>query len=147
LSVSRRRPIALAVVSATALAVGVLAVVVVLGRPAEQSRADWPLFGNTSDNTRFSPVNQITASSAEDLRVAWEREQAPGASTWETYPVVVGRRMYVTTSTNQVLALDAVTGRVIWTYVPKVDFLFRPSRAGTSFPANHGVVVADGKGL
>jgi alcohol dehydrogenase (cytochrome c) len=139
----RRRATALAV-SAAALAIGVVAVVVVLGRPAGQPRADWPLFGNTSDNTRFTPADQMDASSVEDLRVAWERGQAPGASTWETYPVVVGGRMYVTTNTNEVLALDAVTGRVIWKYVPKVDFLSRLPRAGTSFPANRGVAVADG---
>src|SRR6185437_16501336 len=68
-----------------------------------------------------------------------------GESTWESFPIVVGDTMYLTTSTNTVWALNAVTGALRWSYTPRVDF-FRPSsQAGATFPANRGVAVAYGR--
>src|SRR5919107_3707200 len=139
-----RRVVAFAAI-AVALAVGAAAVVALVSRATTEPDGDWALFGNTSDNTRFSPADQVDASNVGRLPVAWERDQGRGASTWETFPVVVGRRMYVSTNTNAVLALDAATGKVLWRYVPKVDLLFRLSRAGASLPANRGVAVAGGR--
>src|SRR5438874_1402141 len=79
----------------------------------------WPLFGGDSANTRFAPLAQINTATVKRLRVAWRREEGFGQLTWETFPVVVGRRMYLTTNTNQVWALDAASGAVIWTYTPR----------------------------
>src|SRR5919199_3291875 len=114
--------------------------------------ADWPLFGGTSDNTRFAPLAQINTTTVKRLRVAWRREEGFGQFTWETFPVVVGRRMYLTTNTNQVWALDAATGAVIWTYTPRVNFFVSGVGAkngvgaeGLTPPTNRGVAVAAGK--
>lgn len=79
------------------------------------------------------------------LRVAWTRPEGFGQSTWESFPIVVGATMYLTTSTNTVWALNAVTGALRWSYAPRVDF-FRPASAtGATFPANRGVAVAGGR--
>src|SRR5919202_3473773 len=113
---------------------------------------DWPLFGGTSDNTRFAALAQINTTTVKRLRVAWRREEGFGQFTWETFPVVVGRRMYLTTNTNQVWALDAATGAVIWTYTPRVNFFVSGVGAengvgaeGLKPPTNRGVAVAAGK--
>ena len=107
--------------------------------------AGWPLFGGTADNTRYSALGQINASDVGSLRVAWTRSEGFGQSTWESFPIVVGNTMYLTTSTNTVWALNATTGALRWSYAPVVDF-FRPgSGSGVTFPANRGVAVADGR--
>jgi len=63
---------------------------------------------------------------------------------WESFPVVVGRTMYVTTNTGQVLALDATSGQQLWQFTPQVNFLFA-TRAGDLQPTNRGVTVAGGR--
>ncbi len=105
----------------------------------------WPLFGGDADNTRFSPLDQINTATAGRLRIAWTRAGGFGHVTWESFPVVVGGRMYVTTNTNAVWALNAATGAVQWTYTPRVDFSFAASEQGSYFPANRGVAVAGGR--
>src|SRR5437868_12285189 len=113
--------------------------------------ADWPLFGGTSDNTRFAPLAQINTATVKRLRVAWRRKEGFGQFTWETFPLVVGRRMYLTTNTDAVWALDAATGAVIWAYTPRVNFFVSGVGAeeaagmGLAPPTNRGVAVAAGK--
>jgi glucose dehydrogenase len=106
--------------------------------------ADWPAFGGTTDNTRYSPLRQVNATNVGRLAVAWTRGEGFGQTTWESFPIVVGATMYLTTSTNAVWALDAATGAMRWSYAPRVDFFRRVASGGATFPANRGVAVADG---
>jgi alcohol dehydrogenase (cytochrome c) len=103
------------------------------------------VFGGTADNTRYSALGQINAADVAGLRVAWTRSEGFGQSTWESFPVVVGGTMYLTTSTGTVWALNAVTGALRWSYAPRVDFFPPASGQGSYFPANRGVAVADGR--
>jgi glucose dehydrogenase len=132
--------------------VTVLLLVLSTATPAlPAATADWPLFGDTSDNTRFASLAQINTTTVKRLRVAWRRDEGFGQFTWETFPVVVGRRMYLTTNTDAVWALDAATGAVIWTYTPRVNFFLSgvgaKNGAGMALapPTNRGVAVAAGK--
>ncbi|HEX6526898.1 MAG TPA: PQQ-binding-like beta-propeller repeat protein [Streptosporangiaceae bacterium] len=113
--------------------------------PASVRDAGWPVFGGTADNTRYSALSQINAADVAGLRVAWTRSEGFGQSTWESFPVVVGTTMYLTTSTGTVWALNAVTGALRWSYAPRVDFFPMASGQGSYFPANRGVAVADGQ--
>jgi len=104
---------------------------------------DWPWFGGTATGTRSSPLDEIDTANVRRLGVAWSLDVAPQAALWETYPVVVGRTMYVTTNEGEVLALDATTGARRWTYTPDVDLLVGGALEG---PAVHrGVTVAGGR--
>lgn len=103
----------------------------------------WPRFGNTSDNTRFSPLRQITTTTVRQLKVAWSRAEGPNLSLFESDPVVVGRTMYLTTNTDQVIALDAATGAVRWQYTPVLS-LFRFPSLDAAIPTSRGVTVAHG---
>jgi PQQ-dependent dehydrogenase (methanol/ethanol family) len=132
--------------------VTILLLVLSTASPAPPTAAaDWPLFGGTSDNTRFAPLAQINTATVKRLRVAWRRDEGFGQFTWETFPVVVGRRMYLTTNTDAVWALDAATGAVIWTYAPRVNFFVSGVGAkngagvGLAPPTNRGVAVSAGK--
>lgn len=104
----------------------------------------WPQWGNTADNTHFAGLSQIDAANVRHLRLAWKRSEGQGQAGWETFPVVVGHTMYYTTSTDQVFAVDAATGRERWSFLPRVNFLAAP-QAGRVEPTSRGVVVGGGR--
>jgi alcohol dehydrogenase (cytochrome c) len=112
--------------------------------PAPTVTIDWPSFGGDADQSRFSPLNEIDPTSITRLGVAWTYEPGPGNAQWESYPVVVGRTLFVTTNTGEVMARDAVTGALRWSYTPQVDFLIGSAVGGVQ-PMHRGVTVADGR--
>jgi alcohol dehydrogenase (cytochrome c) len=106
---------------------------------------DWPNFGNTTDNTRYSTLTQVNKSNVAKLGLAFTVPEGKNVATWETYPVEVGGTLYLTTNTDQVIAMDATTGKVKWKYTPKVKFYLAVAGGGGGVATNRGVVVADGK--
>jgi PQQ-dependent dehydrogenase (methanol/ethanol family) len=89
------------------------------GTPA--SNGDWPSYGLTSSETRFSPLAQIDATNVARLGRAWSADIGEGTTTQEATPLVVGGRMFVVTTWSVTIALDAKTGHEIWRWDPKVD--------------------------
>ena len=82
---------------------------------ARQQQADWPIYGGTSANNRYSPLKQINARNVATLRVAWTFDTHE-PSGLQTNPLIVGRTLYTYTPTQKVIALDAATGRLLWTF-------------------------------
>ena len=111
---------------------------------AAGGNVDWPVFGNTGDNTRYSPLTQINTSNVSTLGLAWTAQEGHNLSVFETVPVVINGVMYYTTNTNQVRAVNAATGKLIWQYTPKVDFYHSVAGGGGGTPANRGVTVVNG---
>ncbi|HWH61508.1 MAG TPA: PQQ-binding-like beta-propeller repeat protein, partial [Terriglobales bacterium] len=75
---------------------------------------NWTSYNGDYTGRRFSRLGQITPSNVGQLRAAWVFH--PGNSRLlEVTPVVVRGIMYVTSS-NDVFALDAKTGRTLWQY-------------------------------
>ena len=75
---------------------------------------NWTSYNGDYTGRRFSRLGQITPSNVGQLRAAWVFH--PGNSRLlEVTPVVVRGIMYVTSS-NDVFALDAKTGRTLWHY-------------------------------
>jgi alcohol dehydrogenase (cytochrome c) len=105
----------------------------------------WRGWGNTPDNMRLSPLTQIDKGNIDQLGRIYTlnfRTLDPIARLGEqSYPVVVGNRMYVTTGEGKTYALDATTGNVIWKWYPDNVAVF--NKAG--IVANRGVAVCDGK--
>src|SRR5215204_2675589 len=88
--------------------------------PAQARSVDWPVYGGTTDNTRYSTLDQITPANVKQLQVAWTYEthdEFPG-SEMQSNPVVVDGVLYATTPKLRVIALDAATGRELWTFDP-----------------------------
>lgn len=98
--------------------------------------ADWLTFNRTLAGDRFSPLAQINAANAHQLRVICIAQLGEMGS-FETSPIVNDGQMYVTTA-HKVLALDAATCAVKWSYtwVP-VD----PEH----LPGNRGVALYRGR--
>jgi glucose dehydrogenase len=102
----------------------------------------WTQFGGASGQARASALAQVDRATVNRLTTAWTFSPGPETAQWESYPVVAGRTMYVTTNTGEVLALDATTGRRRWSYAPPVDLLATASAGATPQPVNRGVTVA-----
>jgi len=85
-----------------------------LERAASEPR-NWMVYGGSYDNQRYSGLHQINRNNAKKLEQVWVvQNQVPGA--WESNPLVVDGIMYLTQRPNDVMALDAKTGRLFWIY-------------------------------
>ncbi|MEP7365999.1 MAG: PQQ-dependent dehydrogenase, methanol/ethanol family [Acidobacteriota bacterium] len=84
-------------------------------RNAAREPGNWLTYSATYDSWRFSPLTQITTANVGRLHVKWIF-QARTQEKFESTPLVVDGIMYLTRPENDIYALDAVTGRVLWTY-------------------------------
>lgn len=105
----------------------------------------WPVFGGGSDDTRFSALSQINTGNVGRLGIAWSAPLGQYQSLSETYPVMSGRTLYLTSSTDEVMAYDAVTGTRTWSHAPQVDFTLSRGVGGYGVTVNRGVAVSGGK--
>jgi len=106
---------------------------------------DWPVFGNTTDNTHYSTLNKINTSNVAKLGVAWTQPEGKNLTAFEGVPVVVNGTMYYTTNLDQVRAVNATTGKLLWQYTPKVNFFHSVAGGGGGVPVNRGVALANGR--
>ena len=83
---------------------------------------DWPAIGRDYNEQRFSPLTQINDRNVQQLGIAWSAD-LPDARGQESTPVMVDGVLYVTGPWSKVFAFDAVSGKLVWTYDPKVDGL------------------------
>jgi alcohol dehydrogenase (cytochrome c) len=76
---------------------------------------NWLTYNGGYNGQRHSALKQITAANAKNLELKWVF-QAQSLQTFEATPLVVDGIMYTTQAPNDVVALDAKTGRVFWMY-------------------------------
>ncbi len=107
--------------------------------------AGWGGFGNTPNELRHSPLTLITKGNVSDLgRVVTVDFHAIDAGVRrgeQSFPVVEGSTMYVTTNDDNVWALDATTGKVKWRWQPDNVGVYK----NFGIVANRGVALCDGK--
>ncbi|MFS8978075.1 PQQ-dependent dehydrogenase, methanol/ethanol family [Cupriavidus necator] len=103
---------------------------------------EWPSYGLDYAETRFSRLKQIDSANVRDLGLVWtyNLESTRGV---EATPLVVDGVMYVTASWSVVHAVDARTGRRLWTFDPKVDRSL--GYRGCCDVVNRGVALYQGK--
>jgi alcohol dehydrogenase (cytochrome c) len=119
-----------------------------LQKPGE---GEWLMVRRTYDGWGYSPLQQITRNNIARLQPAWivstgvtNGHQAP--------PIVNNGVMFVATPGNQVIALDARTGGVLWRYrrpLPEDIIVLHPTSRGVAlyedkvfFAAAEAVLVA-----
>ncbi|WHU04968.1 glucose/quinate/shikimate family membrane-bound PQQ-dependent dehydrogenase [Sphingomonas sp. NIBR02145] len=85
-----------------------------------QAQKDWAAYGNTPGGSRFVALDQITRDNVKNLKVAWTYRTGDvavsdgnGAEDQDT-PLQIGDTVYICTPHNNVIALDADTGREKW---------------------------------
>ena len=88
------------------------------------SGENWVTYGGDYASWRYSPLDQINTENVHKLVPVWVRN-IPGANRLETTPLVYDGVMYAT-NTNEVYALDARNGKVIWHFA--ADWVKRSSQ-------------------
>lgn len=80
---------------------------------------EWRVNGG-SYNIRYSTLTQITPENVNRLRVAWSYDAHDSfkGSEMQSNPIVVDGLLYATTPKMRVIALDAVTGKEVWSFDP-----------------------------
>ena len=74
---------------------------------------NWLTYSGSYSSQRFSNLTQITPENAKDLTLKWVF-QARSLEKHEVTPLVVDGVMYTVQGINDVVALNAVTGKPIW---------------------------------
>src|SRR5262245_55880807 len=88
--------------------------------PIDHENIDWPAYRGDPKGNQYSAIAQIHAANVHRLRPAWEyhTKDANQRSTMHANPVVVNGVMYITTPALKAVALNAATGREVWSFDP-----------------------------
>ena len=78
-------------------------------------RFDWPVYGGSERQDRYSSLKQINRTNVAQLKVAWtfDTHETGGL---QTNPLVIGRTLFGFTPSQKVIALDGATGKRLWTF-------------------------------
>jgi alcohol dehydrogenase (cytochrome c) len=106
---------------------------------AEREPDNWLSYSGAYHAQRFSPLKQITPANAAQLKVAWVY-QMRDRGRLQVSPVVVDGVMYITEPPARVTALDARTGRALWTWQRQAAAKAQTIGFGAT---NRGVAILD----
>jgi len=96
--------------------------------------ANWLMVRRTYDGWGYSPLDQITTANVARLTPVWSMPTNVDR-VHEAAPIVNGGVMFVSTPANQVLAIEASTGKLLWRYVrprPKDVFVLHDTNRGVA---------------
>jgi quinoprotein glucose dehydrogenase len=82
--------------------------------PAE-AHTTWSNYGGSPDGAQYSALHQINRSNVKELHVAWTYRTGDDKK-YAFNPLVIDTTMYVLAKNNSIVALDAATGKEIWTH-------------------------------
>ncbi len=92
--------------------------------------AAWTMMNSNSNATNYVNQNQVVASTAQDLQVAWtypfpSAPDVPGLTVSGegsiSPPLVVNGTVYLVTNYLTVYAINGETGEAIWSYAPQLN--------------------------
>ena len=107
----------------------ILSATICLGVAGAALADEWTSYGRDPGGTRFSPLTQVTPENVGRLHEVWtfhtgDVVAAPngnGRSGFETTPLLVDGKLFITTGLNRVIALDPLSGRQLWAFDPKLN--------------------------
>ena len=109
-------------------------------RGAAEEPQNWLTYSGGYFSQRYSELDQIAPDNVGDLELQWVY-QTPVMGTWQATPIVVDGVMYLTQRPNDIVALDARTGRVYWIY----RYPTSPDHLACCGANNRGVAVLGDK--
>ena len=105
--------------------------VVALGGAAPEGKrpySTWSDYGGSADSMQYSALDQIDKSNVKQLELAWFYPVPDRRATFGFNPLIVDSQMYVLGPNNTIVALDAATGKPIWSHA-----------VGESGPGSRGI--------
>lgn len=109
---------------------------------ADKDPGNWLSYGRNYAEDRFSTLQQITADNIDQLGLVWSFDLGTKRGV-EATPIVVDGILYATGPWSVVFALDAGTGKLIWSWDPDVPR--RYADVACCDVVNRGVAVYKGK--
>jgi quinoprotein glucose dehydrogenase len=80
-----------------------------------QNYTTWREYGGSADGSQYSALRQINRSNVKNLQVAWTYPIGDDRK-YSFNPLVIDGTMYVLAKGNSIVALDAATGKELWTH-------------------------------
>jgi quinoprotein glucose dehydrogenase len=116
------------------------------GRPAAQESAyrGWSVYGGGPDQIRYSRLAEINRTNVHRLEVAWTYDSGETGGL-QSNPIVVDGVVYTTTPKHRVVALDAATGALRWTFDSRIE-LTGPNRGVTFWSSGDDRRIFTGQG-
>jgi len=95
---------------------------------AAKEPQNWLTYSGSYNGQRYTTLDQITPANVKNLNLEWvfQVRSLGAADKFEATPIVVDGIMYTVSPPNDVVALDAVTGRQFWRYNHTVAQEARP---------------------
>ena len=81
----------------------------------EARHRGWPAYGGGPEQIRYSRLSQITRENVKQLEIAWTFDSGEQGGL-QTNPIVIDGVLYTTTPKHRVVALDAATGKQLWSF-------------------------------
>jgi quinoprotein glucose dehydrogenase len=81
---------------------------------------DWPVYGGQAADDHYSALTQIDKKNVDRLKIAWQFDTGEKGGL-QTSPIIVGNVLYGYTPSQKVIALDAVTGKLLWKFDSGVE--------------------------
>lgn len=125
---------------------GKLVLLLILMCPLHALGQQWDQYGGPGGQ-QYSPLTQIDADNVQNLTLAWSHRTGDmnqgflyKGHSFQANPVLWQRTLYISTSANQVIALDATTGEQRWRFDANI-----PRDVRYSESASRGVAIWHGE--
>lgn len=132
---------------AAALLAGALACCPLAHAQQGMRKGEWRYWGGDAGSTRYSALDQINASNARSLEIAWRWQSLPGDSgldvNFKATPLMIDGVLYTSAGVHQAAAIDPQTGVTLWVFTPEPRTI--TGRGGVP-PSGRGVAYwSDGR--
>ncbi len=130
--------------------------IALVGFQRPSSMVEWPTYGGDAGGMKYSPAADVNRDNVTRLTPAWswatgEKTVSASATTkaarpgnFEVTPIMINDTLYLSTPFNRVIALDATTGKELWSYDPGTSLTGQPSN-GTGFVHRGVAAWSDGR--
>ena len=102
----------------------------------QDATSTWPTFGHDVSNNKFSALTDIDTSNVSQLKEVWRYEDTTEGGGVYFNPVMMDNRVIGLMPSNKLVALDAVTGKLLWEFVPDSSAIPNWSKGMTYHPGN-----------
>jgi quinoprotein glucose dehydrogenase len=104
----------------------------------------WPAYGGGPEQIRYSSLAQIDRSNVRELREVWTYDSGETGGL-QTNPIVVDGLLFTTTPRHRVVALDAASGALRWTFDSGIEGR-GPNRGVSYWSEGDGARIFTGQG-
>jgi glucose dehydrogenase/cytochrome c553 len=90
---------------------------------AKYDSGEWKYWGGDAGQTRYAPLDQVNASNVSRVKIAWrwsaDTSGDASSSNYKSTPLLDDGVMYVPWLNHGMAAIDAGTGKTLWTFEPQ----------------------------